>query len=103
MIILVYVIPLIILVLEVELSGAVVNLRYNSHHSENLPYDFFRGYGTYLNSKEGRSSSRSVSYMGAKVSSFRLGDPNISEGEKGEAGKLTEEYFKPALVYAKEL
>ncbi|MEE8403103.1 MAG: hypothetical protein V3R93_05040, partial [Candidatus Hydrothermarchaeaceae archaeon] len=42
-------------------------------------------------------------YVRSKVSSFRLGDPNIGEEEKGEAEKLTGEYFKLARVYAKEL
>jgi len=42
-------------------------------------------------------------YVRAKVSSFRLDDPNIKEEEKIEAEKLTEDYFKLSLAYAGEL
>lgn len=42
-------------------------------------------------------------YVRAKVSSFKLGDPDINEEEKKEAEKLTGKYFKLAHAYAKEL
>jgi aminoglycoside phosphotransferase family enzyme len=42
-------------------------------------------------------------YVRSKVTSFKLGDPNIGEGDKKEAEKLTLDYFKLALAYAREL
>jgi aminoglycoside phosphotransferase family enzyme len=42
-------------------------------------------------------------YVRAKVTSFKLGDPNINAEEKNEAEKLTADYFKLALAYAREL
>lgn len=42
-------------------------------------------------------------YVRAKVTSFKLADPNIGAEEKSEAEKLTADYFKLALAYAREL
>lgn len=41
-------------------------------------------------------------YVRAKVSSFRLDDPNIRLEEKKEAEKVTADYFKLALSYAEK-
>ena len=42
-------------------------------------------------------------YVRAKVASFRLAEANIGADEKSEAEKLTHDYFKLALLYAREL
>jgi hypothetical protein len=42
-------------------------------------------------------------YVRAKVSSFKLGDPNISKDEKREAKNLAKRYFDLAYDYSKEL
>jgi hypothetical protein len=42
-------------------------------------------------------------YVRAKVTSFRLSEPDIKEEEKRDAGKLTKDYFELALRYAREL
>lgn len=42
-------------------------------------------------------------YVRAKVASFRLAEADIGADEKSEAEKLTRDYFKLALSYAREL
>ncbi len=42
-------------------------------------------------------------YVRSKVASFKLGDANISAGEKNEAEKMTVDYFNLSLDYAREL
>ncbi|MBU2560472.1 hypothetical protein KKA03_06210, partial [archaeon] len=42
-------------------------------------------------------------YVRAKVSSFRLAEANLTDEEKSSAEKLTTDYFKLALLYAREL
>jgi aminoglycoside phosphotransferase family enzyme len=42
-------------------------------------------------------------YVRGKVTSFKLKDPNVGEGEKSEAMKEAKAYFKLAATYAKTL